>query len=327
MLVLLGSACKKRQEEAPPRATPPVADPSAPMTFDAPRAEAACRPGERTCAGADVALCAADGTPGQVIERCAARCRDGACADTCAVNDVELIYVVDNGSNLYSFDPRKLPEDPFHPVGSLSCNDRESLNSMAVDRAGVAWLDFHSGLVYRASIVDAHCATPGVRPRGAPTSYGMGFVSDGPRATTEKLFVADQKVLAVIDTQATPPVWKPVGKLALTGDNPELTGTGDGRLFAYFPRPGRGFIQELDRETAAPKGPRWKLEGGEGRITAYAFAHWGGVFYVFTTDTGVSSVDAVHLKDGRQERVRTKLPMSIVGAGVSTCAPLLERAP
>ncbi|MBK9033537.1 MAG: hypothetical protein IPL61_20110 [Myxococcales bacterium] len=62
-------------------------------------------------------------------------------------------------------------------------------------------------------------------------------------------------------------------------------------------------------------------------MSSYAFAHWGGVFYVFTTADGTSSVHAVHMKTGAQEEVATDLPMRIVGAGVSTCAPLLERAP
>jgi hypothetical protein len=51
------------------------------------------------------------------------------------------------------------------------------------------------------------------------------------------------------------------------------------------------------------------------------------VFYVFFTVDGSSSVHAVHMKTGKQERLLTKLPMVIVGAGVSTCAPLLERVP
>ncbi|CAN5689223.1 hypothetical protein BH11MYX3_BH11MYX3_36910 [soil metagenome] len=309
---VLAAGCKKRQSKRVEPAPPP----------------ARCQePGKRTCVRGDAVRCMTDGSFSR-IEACAGGCRDGACVDTCALHDIELIYVVDNDSNLYSFDPRKLPGDPFHRIAKRACGETRTLNSMAVDRSGVAWLDYHSGVVHRASIVDGHCSTPDSTPRGAPNNFGMGFVSDGPKATSEKLFVAgggDTKSLAVLDT-SDPPTWTAIGPLD-EPEHPELTGTGDGRLFAYFPAPGRGFIEELDRTTARPIGKPWVLRDPASHVSAYAFAHWGGVFYVFTTVAKVGSVHAVHMDTGRQERLMTALPMVIVGAGVSTCAPLLERAP
>ena len=200
---------------------------------------------------------------------------------------------------------------------------------MAVDRGGIAWLGYHNGKVHRASIIDGKCAAAGSVPRNAPTTFGMGFVSDGPKATTEKLFVAGargkSKELATLDTSTTPASWKPVATIPLAEQHPELTGTGDGRLFAYFPSPGRGFVQELDRTTAKPTGEKWKLEGEpDAVVSSYAFAHWGGVFYVFSTADGNSTVHAIHMKTGKQELVQQHVPHIIVGAGVSTCAPLLE---
>ncbi len=329
VIVVLGAACK--QGDPPPAPSPQPSNRVEPVTRaePPPPPPARCQPGERTCVRDDVVQCKANGSPGETIERCAGRCRDGACVDTCAVRDVELIYVVDHDSNLYSFDPRKLPADPFHLVAKLACEETLSVNSMAVDRSGIAWLGYHSGAVHRASIVDGHCSTPGSIPRGAPTSFGMGFVSDGPKAITEKLFVAGgatAKSLAVLDISTTPGTWTAVAPL-LQAEHPELTGTGDGRLFAYFPSPGRGFIEELDRATGKPIGKQWALRDRVAHVSAYAFAHWGGVFYVFTTADKISSVHAVHMQTGKQEQVMTDLPMVIVGAGVSTCAPLLERAP
>jgi len=277
--------------------------------------------------------CKADGSLGDALEACKGACRDGACVDTCALQDVELIYVVDNKATLYSFDPKKLPGDPFHRIAALACETTSTPNSMAVDRVGIAWLGYHDGRVHRASIIDGRCSASGAVPRGAPETFGMGFVTDGPKATTEKLFVAGDagtgngKVLATLDTSASPARWMPVAALTFGGYHPELTGTGDGRVFAYFPSPGRGFIQELDRATAKPIGTRWTLEAKANHVSAYAFAHWGGVFYVFTTADGNSAVHAVHMKNGKQEMVIEDLPMVIVGAGVSTCAPLLERVP
>ncbi len=320
--LVVAAGCKERK--------PPPSPPSPTrVTTPAPPAKV-CQPGERTCVRDDVMQCKADGSLGEKIESCAGQCRNGACVDTCALHDAELIYVVDHDSNLYSFDPRKLPADPFHLVAKLACNEPRSLNSMAVDRSGVAWLNYHSGAVHRVSIIDGHCSTPGVIPRGAPKSFGMGFVTDGPEAITEKLFVAggtNKKSLAILDTVRSPATWTSVAPFEEPGAHPELTGTGDGRLFAYFPSPNFGFIEELDRTTAKPVGKRWVLEDAASHVSAYAFAHWGGVFYVFATADDVSSVHAVHMKSGKQERVLNNLPMVIVGAGVSTCAPLLERAP
>ena len=324
----LTAACKQRESSPAP---PPVreAAPRQPAAPPTPR----CQPGERTCVGDDVVQCKADGSLGDKLDACKGACRDGACVDTCALQDVELIYLVDNKATLYSFDPKKLPADPFHRIAALACETTTTPNSMAVDRVGIAWLGYHDGTVHRASIIDGRCSASGAVPRGAPETFGMGFVTDGPKATTEKLFVAGDaetgngKMLATLDTSTTPARWMPVAALTVAGNHPELTGTGDGRVFAYFPSPGRGFIQELDRATAKPIGTRWTLEAKANHVSAYAFAHWGGVFYVFTTADGSSAVHAVHMKNGKQELVLEDLPMVIVGAGVSTCAPLLERIP
>ncbi len=256
---------------------------------------------------------------------------DWSQSKTCAVQDAELVYVVDNTNRLLSFDPRKLPgNDPFHLVGTLKCTTTSTPNSMAVDRRGIAWIGYQNGKVYRASIIDARCDKKGWKPTGNATRvFGMGYVTKGPRTEEEILFVAggvDDPTfqLATIDTEHK--AWAEITTLAIHG-HPELTGTSEGRLFAYYPTPGRGFVQELDRQKGSTLGPVWKIPGNVRNVEAYAFAHYGGVFYVFTTADGVSSVHAVHMKTGTVELVRTSLPYTIVGAGVSTCAPLLEEAP
>lgn len=323
LVVCAVSACKERRE--PPAASEREATP-------APTPTPRCEPGKPLCVGDDVTACKPDGSVGEKLASCKGRCSDGACVDTCALQDVELIYAVSNDATLFRFDPRKLPGDPFHRIATLTCDPSSTLNSMAVDRSGIAWLGYHNGKVHRASIIDGKCAAAGAAPRGAPTTFGMGFVTDGPKATTEKLFVAGaagkSKQLATLDTSTTPTTWTPVAAIPLAAEHPELTGTGDGRLFAYFPSPGRGFVQELDRATAKPIGDRWTLEGGtRDRVSSYAFAHWGGVFYVFSTADRNSTVHAIHMKTGKQELVKQNLPYAIVGAGVSTCAPLLESVP
>ena len=325
-LLLVTAACDHRESKPAP-----VEEPRRERPKPAPKPVPACDPASPTaCVGDDVVECVASGTLGRTLQSCKGRCNQGACVDTCAVNGVELFYVVDAANNLRRFDPQKLPGDPFQLVGTLTCDPASSPFSMAVDRGGIAWVLYQTGKLYRVSILDAHCSG-GVKPRGAPRTFGMGFASDGPKRTTEQLFVAgedDARMLAQLDTTVQQPEWRPIAKIdAGQTRNPELTGTGEGKLFGYFAEPGGGFVQELDRTTGKAIGKRWSLDTKAKRIEAYAFAHWGGVFYVFATGDGNSAVHAIHRKTGAIELVREQLPFRITGAGVSTCAPELERDP
>ncbi len=314
VLVLL-VGCRDRDREAAPRPTP--------------RAAPTCDPAKGpTCAGTDVVECTADGKLGNRVQTCKDGCRAGACIDTCEAQGVELIYVVDDANRLLSFDPSKLPGDPFHPIGTLRCETSATPFSMAVDRRGVGWVLYNNGKLHRVSILDARCLSAGMTARpNAPRTYGMGFVASD--AASETLFVAandDSRALATIEIAQEPPRFATIAAIdAGQTKNPELTGTGDGKLFGYFPEPNQGFVTELDKTTGQPIEPRHPLGSDIGDVQAYAFAHWGGVFYVFATSDGHTSVHAIHRKDGRYERVRDDVPYRIVGAGVSTCAPLLER--
>ena len=248
--------------------------------------------------------------------------------NTCALRDVELVYTIDTEHVLSSFDPKLLPNDPFHKVGTLSCDANTTPNSMAVDRMGVAWINYHSGFVHRASIIDGKCV-PGAKPIGAPKAFGMGFVTDGAGAETEKLFVAsiEDTGFAELEIAANRPKWRPVGNFS-GPKNPELTGTGGGQLFGFFPSDdGEAFISEIEKTSGALIGKRTKVGAPVGHVEAWAFAHWGGKFYVFVTIEGNSMVIEVDPKTGESKRVRENLPARIVGAGVSTCAPLLESVP
>jgi hypothetical protein len=306
-------ACGNREREAPPvveRKPPP------PLGCES--------PGGTVCVEDEVVRCSADRKLGAVVERCNGGCNAGKCIETCALRDVELVYVVDADHNLASFDPRKLPNDPFHPIGRLTCDSRSSPFSMAVDRLGVAWINYHNGVLYKVSIVDGKCKQA-VTTDGAPHEFGMGFVSDGPNAQTEKLFVAafNDVTLAELDVSQKRPKWKPVGTFT-SSKNPELTGTGGGQLFGFFPEDGDGFVQEIDRTTGKLIGKRFKVGSPRGNVGSWAFAHWGGKFYVFVSIDDNSMVYEVDGKTGTSKRVREHLPTRIVGAGVSTCAPLLE---
>lgn len=326
LLLLVFVGCKAREPES--AVAVPVAEPTRVVDAVAP----VCKPEDGTfCAGDEVAECTGDGQRGRTVMSCKAGCKRGSCVETCAAKDVELVYVVDDANNLLSFDPRKLPQDPFAQVGKLDCDTRASPFSMAVDNRGIAWVLYDDGTLFRVSIIDAHCARKGHQVKGAPSQFGMGFVNAG---AAEALYVADDDdedgkgQLAIVDTSGDVPTYTPVGKLlAQQSVNPELTGTADGKLYGYFPDPNRGFVSEIDRKTARAVGPRRQLPD-IGRVGAYAFAHWGGTFYIFAgKDAGFTAVHAIDRKTGAYRLIQDETQHRIVGAGVSTCAPLLERVP
>ncbi len=324
LLPFLLVACGSR-DPAPPNKEPPVVA-TPPVQLDEPKPT--CKAGEAVCDGDDVLMCE-DGHRMRKVAACRGGCKQGACVDTCGANDVELIYLVDGDRQLLSFDPRKLPRDPFRAIGALDCESRVGPNSMAVDRTGIAWVGYNDGVLHQASLLDAHCFHEASRPEGAPElKFGMGFVSDGPKATTEKLYVVEYggTELATIDTSVFPTRWVPQGKLPVQREfPPELTGTGEGRLYGYFPDTNnRGFIQEIDRKGKLI-GRRWDLPRKTGQVGGWAFAFWGDVFYVFVTVDDANEVHAVHRKTGKHQLVIENGPHRIVGAGVSTCAPLLEK--
>lgn len=323
VLALLAAACggRDRDGEAGPRGAAPRSEP-----------EERCDPARpRVCVGPDVFECDASGFLGRRLRSCRDGCELGACAKSCGAGNVELIYVVDDANRLLSFDPRKLPGDPFELIGALRCSDVGSPFSMAVDREGTAWVLYSDGELYRVSVSDARCARTGYAAGSSGShTFGMGFVTEAAGGQTERLYIAANDAthgLGYIDTAPSTPRAYRLGTIeANAGQNPELTGTGEGKLFGFFPTPDRAFVQEIDRQTGAARGPRWTIDSPLGHVGAYAFAHWGGTFYIFTASFSTAGlVTAVDRATGTSRTVRTDVPYRITGAGVSTCAPDLDR--
>ena len=308
LVVAALAACGKSD---PPAPAPTAADP-----------EERCDPKEtRVCVGTRVVACE-DGVLGRALRQCSDTCRKGKCVGSCAEGS-ELIYVVDSQDRMLSFDPRKLPSDPFKLIGVMSCSAIGSPFSMSVDRGGTAWVLYTSGELFEVSTQDATCKPSGYA-RGSTRTFGMGFVTDSAGGKSEKLYVAandGSHDLMTIDTLVDAPTATPVAKLPATSQHPELTGTSEGKLFGFFPSSyDASFVQEIDRKDGALVGTKWPLGDRLGFVDAYAFAHWGGVFYIFVT-SGASTVRAIDRRTGAYQLVLDNLPYRIVGAGVSTCAP------
>ena len=109
-----------------------------------------------------------------------------------------------------------------------------------------------------------------------------------------------------------------VGMFAPPLTNAELTGTGDGRLYAFHrPTDTTSAIAEIDKSTAKviASDPLPGVEQG----SAWAFAFWGGYFWLFTQPDKqrVTRYDPAT----KQITLVGGYTSPIVGAGVSTCAP------
>ena len=236
----------------------------------------------------------------------------------CADAGTQYIYVITEQNELYSFFP---PTLGFTKIGNIGCSSQATPFSMGVDRSGIAYSVFTDGNLFEISTLNAACKATTFKPgQSGITTFGMGF--EGAVDAGETLYIAGEGTntarLGTIDTQTF--------KLSVigpfqpkNGGRCELTGTGDGRLFAFcLPQQGNGGdLVNLDPQTAQIIAEVAVPVGGSQDAFAYAF--YGGLFYIFTGSQGstVTTFDPISL----QTKVVASLSSTIVGAGVSTCAP------
>ena len=237
----------------------------------------------------------------------------------------KLVYVIDDAGILYSFDPSSLT---FTKIGSTHCPGASGTNSMAVDRSATAWVNDQNGQIYKVSTADASCTTTTFLPRqhGFGTQFGMGFSADMAGGSAETLYVdgIGGKGLATIDLGTM--TLNPIGLFSspLTRADCELTGTGDGRLYGFFTnRPAS--VAQIDKTNASilSNAPQVGVNTG----TDWAFSFWGGSFYLYTANTTFKPRDTSNVTQYDPVAVTTKIVLTqigfrIVGAGVSTCAPV-----
>jgi hypothetical protein len=234
-----------------------------------------------------------------------------------------LIYVVTVSNELMSFYP---PSATFAPIGKLACAARDPAAtpfSMAVDHTGVAYVVFSDGELFRVSTSTAACQRTGFTTGGRfATTFGMAYVKDN-TGTGETLYVAEKACpsrLGWIDTKRF--TLNVVGVVSPPWCNAELTGTGAGELFS-FDATGPDTDAAISRidKSAARVTARSVLPGVH-QGTAWAFAFWGGDFYMFTAPVSGTVVTRFRPSDGSIGQV-AQLADQVVGAGVSTCAPQL----
>ncbi len=304
-----------------------------------------CNPLHPTaCQGNDVHSCNSDGTLGGVTQSCGSQtCQNGACVSStggggnnCA-SGTQLIYVVDDANDLLSFDPQH--NNTLTKIGTLSCNASTAWPgfgggqafpfSMSVDRAGNAWVLYSSGQIFKVPVSNpSQCTNSGFTPGASGYQLmGMGFVATSPGAQTEHLYIAGGTAgrsnasgnLGYIDPSTLQVTT--VGTFTAQTYGPELTGTGDAKLYGYFPDTSNTRVVQIDPATGA-EGQSWSLPALSGSVNAWAFAHWGGRFYIFVTVGGNSQILMLDpTNNGAVTTIAQNLKYTIVGAGVSTCAP------
>ena len=230
---------------------------------------------------------------------------DAECAE-----ETTQIYVVATDKGFYRFYPAELE---FKRIGTLGCPTRAGTFSMAIDRKGTAWVEYTDGSVYAVNTYDATCKPTSFKAgQTGFENFGMGFAldTDDPKGG-EKLYVAGDG-LATLDTKTFD--LKFIG--SLTYGRTELTSIGS-QLYAFSVE--SGVVARLNKQTAATEAThRTSAIDAE---AGFAFAHWGGSFWLFT-GRSTSTVTNYSPTTDESKVVLQNTGMLIVGAGSSTCAPI-----
>jgi len=245
-----------------------------------------------------------------------------ALVSTVCVEASRWIYTVDNTGHFARFDPTTRR---FTDIALLDCPSSRRPFSMAVDQNAVAWILFDDGNLFKVDTGSGACAKSGFESgQHGFKEFGMGFVFD-PATGTDTLYIAGgpsigtgQSTLATVSFPSLEVT--PIGQV--TAGDAELTGTGDGELWGFVPRSssstGQAVLVRLDPHSGAI------LELHEYPTMTgtqqWAVKFWGGDFWIFLEKTvyrvsrGAPDVAVKAIANTGRD--------PIVGAGVSTCAPL-----
>jgi len=253
---------------------------------------------------------------------------DGATVSNC-VPEASLIYVATEERDLYSFDPTT---NTFTLLWAIDCANGSKVNSMAIDRNAVAWINYFDGSLWKVDTKTGVCTGTGfVHGQAGVVLFGMGFAAKTPGGNAETLYIDDLNGGGLGFIDLTTMTLERFGPFAgsLAGSSAELTGTGDARLFGFFEGSplgdaGAASVTQIDpnSEAAITQYPLPTIETG----SDWAFSFWGGDFYLYTANEyDMTNPDTVVTRfrpsDGSLTVLDPQLTFRIVGAGSSTCAP------
>jgi hypothetical protein len=259
----------------------------------------------------------------------------GTGGDGCT-DAAKLIYTIDSDGTFSSFKPDQtnFANSVFTDIGKLNCNTSGLYQpfSMSVDRSANAWVEYVDGSplpgknkLFKVSTTNATCtSTTFTGGQMGFNEFGMGFVSNASGSTDETLFIAGGGSIGGASNLGTLDLTSMMitkGGM-LTGD-PELTGTGLAELWGFFPdltaNTMQAHVAKIDK-TSGAESSSISLGSAAGQAQAWAFAFYGGEFFVFLAkQNGATTVYHVTMS-GLKDQLDTG-SRHIVGAGVSTCAP------
>ena len=259
----------------------------------------------------------------------------------------KLIYVIDSNNKLSSFDGAT---KTFKDLGTLSCPAASGAQpfSMGVDRNAMAYV-LYSGVdqltgsvtsteIFKVDTTQANlpCTKTSFSGTAEFKQFGMGFSTDSAQSTNDTLFIVGSPGVGMGSTKmATLDVTSMAVTMKgpVTGD-PELTGTGSAELWGFFPSDTTGAtdpkVAKLDKATGATS-TSYTLATLKGIPAAWAFAFWGGDYWVFLAKSSggifpTIGKTVVYQVDGTTGMIKGQtdtMTRTIVGAGVSTCAPVV----
>lgn len=244
--------------------------------------------------------------------------------------EAKLVYTVDQNNTLSKFDPIG---KTFMDIGTLSCPAMFLATpfSMGIDRNAGAWVLYSSGELFKVDTKTLDCVKTQWASSGGLVQFGMGFSTDTAGGTTDTLFIAGgsgpmqpTSELNRLDTMSVQ-----AQRVGTVTGWPELTGTGNAELWGFFPTtPGGGGgvprIEKIDKTTGGGL-QTFMLSTLTGDPAAWAFAFFGGDFFVFLMRTSELAT-VVYQVDGSTGAIKGMTntnTRTIVGAGVSTCAPVI----
>jgi hypothetical protein len=223
----------------------------------------------------------------------------------------------------------------FTTLGTLSCPDTAGTPfSMGVDRNTTAWVLYSDGKIFNVDINNGlKCTATSFSGGGQGTkmvNFGMGFSTDTVGGSTDTLYIAggaadtgnglrSSSTFDTLDTSSMA-----AASLGSVNGEPELTGNSNAELWGWFPSlTGTAKIEKIDKASGSALVTYEESALGDGsEPTAWAFAFYGGDYFVFlaTEDSTTTNVSQINGSNGSVIGTAST-NTTIVGAGVSTCAP------
>lgn len=280
----------------------------------------------------------------------------------CGEPEENPIYVLTRGlengmpDTIHGFDPETLT---FTLLTDVVCPDTADwgVASMAIDRQRRAWIEW-GGLqngktdphYKRIDVLDLDTGDCSVNQGELPVTehwggpLGMAFVSEAEDSPVEQLFFVDSgsNLHTLGSTEAIGRYWEfEKAHQGTEFSGVELTGTGEGRLFNLimnwsfewdhpctadnpcYPTVHLGEVNKEDG-SAISNVELPDVEALGIATGGFAFAHWGGRFWIFSSENFGPTL--VYDYDPATHTTVVALddaPDGVVGAGVSTCAPTI----